>query len=35
MKELTVYRRHRLGAWLHKRGADARVRKELDPRSRS
>ena len=30
MKELTVYRRHQLGAWLHRRSADARVRKELD-----
>ena len=30
MKELTVYRRHELGPWLHKRSADARVRKELD-----
>jgi uncharacterized protein (TIGR02453 family) len=30
MKELTVYRRHELGPWLHKRGADARVRKQLD-----
>lgn len=30
MKELTVYRRHELGPWLNKRGADARVRKQLD-----
>ncbi len=30
MKELTVYRRHQVGAWLHKRSADARIRKELD-----
>jgi uncharacterized protein (TIGR02453 family) len=30
MKELTVYRRHELGPWLHKRSAAARVRKELD-----
>ena len=30
MKELTVYRRHALGPWLHKRSADARVLKELD-----
>jgi uncharacterized protein (TIGR02453 family) len=30
MKELTVHRRHQLGPWLHKRSADARVRRELD-----
>ena len=30
MKELTVHRRHELRPWLHKRGADARVRKQLD-----
>ena len=30
MRELTVYRRHQLGPWLHKRSADARVRKQLD-----
>jgi uncharacterized protein (TIGR02453 family) len=30
MKELTVYRRHELGPWLHKRSADTRIRRELD-----
>ena len=30
MKELTVYRRHPLKAWLHKREADRRIRAELD-----
>jgi uncharacterized protein (TIGR02453 family) len=30
MKELTVYCRHELGPWLHKRSADTRIRKELD-----
>ena len=29
MKELTVYRRHPLGPWLHKRSADNRIRAEL------
>jgi uncharacterized protein (TIGR02453 family) len=30
MKELTVYRRHPLEPWLHKRAADERIRKELE-----
>ena len=30
MKELTVYRRHPLGPWLHKRSADKRIRAELE-----
>ena len=30
MKEITVYRRQELGPWLHKRSADARIRKQLD-----
>ena len=30
MKELTVYRRHPLGPWLHKRSADGRIRAELE-----
>ena len=30
MKELTVYRRRPVGAWLHKRSADKRIREELE-----
>jgi uncharacterized protein (TIGR02453 family) len=30
MKNLTVYRRHALGQWLHKRECDKRVRAELE-----
>jgi uncharacterized protein (TIGR02453 family) len=30
MKELTVHRRRPVGAWLHKRSADKRIREELD-----
>ena len=30
MKQLTVSRRHPLGAWLHKRACDERVRSELE-----
>jgi uncharacterized protein (TIGR02453 family) len=30
MKELTVHRRRPVGAWLHKRSADKRIREELE-----
>jgi uncharacterized protein (TIGR02453 family) len=30
MKSITVHRRHPVGAWLHKRGADARIQGELE-----
>jgi hypothetical protein len=29
MKELTVFRRHKLGAWLHDRRCVERIRSEL------
>jgi uncharacterized protein (TIGR02453 family) len=30
LKEITVYRRHELGPWLHKPQADNRIRKQLE-----